>query len=99
LERPPEEYNLDDSQFVASMISDGWYAIQKRGSRKPDREESIVGPHSPQRDFWPGMTPQLPILSFVRLEVSGRRIDRIVDYSQCPWVAKLAEHILTTNVS
>jgi hypothetical protein len=35
----------------------------------------------------------------VRLEVIGRRIDRIVDYSQCPWVAKLAEDILTTNVS
>src|SRR5919108_4100231 len=31
--------------------------------------------------------------SFVRLEVSGERIDRIVDYSHCPWVAKLAEHV------
>jgi RNA polymerase sigma-70 factor (ECF subfamily) len=30
--------------------------------------------------------------SFVRLEVGGQRIYRIVDYSHCPWVAKLAEH-------
>jgi RNA polymerase sigma-70 factor, ECF subfamily len=35
--------------------------------------------------------------SFVRLEVSGR-IDRIVDYSHCPWVAELAEQVVTANV-
>ena len=37
--------------------------------------------------------------SFVRLELRGRRISRIVDYSHCHWVAKLAEHVVTTNVS
>lgn len=37
--------------------------------------------------------------SFVRLELRGRRISRIVDYSHCPWVAELAEHVVTTNVS
>ena len=37
--------------------------------------------------------------SFVRLDVSGQKIDRIVDYSHCPWVAKLAGHVVTTNVS
>ena len=31
------------------------------------------------------------LYSFVRLEVGAQRIDRIVDYSHCPWVAKLAE--------
>jgi RNA polymerase sigma-70 factor (ECF subfamily) len=37
--------------------------------------------------------------SFVRLEVGGQRIDRIVDYSHCPWVAKLAEHVVTKDLS
>jgi RNA polymerase sigma-70 factor (ECF subfamily) len=36
--------------------------------------------------------------SFVRLSVSGERIDHIVDYSHCPWVAKLAEHVVTESV-
>jgi RNA polymerase sigma-70 factor, ECF subfamily len=37
--------------------------------------------------------------SFVRLEVRGQRIDRIVDYSHCPWVAKLAEQVVTSHGS
>jgi RNA polymerase sigma-70 factor, ECF subfamily len=37
--------------------------------------------------------------SFVRLDVTGERIDRIVDYSHCPWVAQLAEQIAIENVS
>jgi RNA polymerase sigma-70 factor (ECF subfamily) len=37
--------------------------------------------------------------SFVRLDVSAQRIDRIVDYSHCPWVAELAEHVVTKSVS
>ena len=37
--------------------------------------------------------------SFVRLDVSAQRIKRIVDYSHCPWVAELAEAVVTENVS
>lgn len=37
--------------------------------------------------------------AFVRLRVSGQRIERIVDYSHCPWVAELAEHVITTDVT
>ncbi|KAA6462861.1 sigma-70 family RNA polymerase sigma factor [Acidobacteria bacterium AB60] len=37
--------------------------------------------------------------SFVRLEVSAHRVERIVDYSHCPWVAQLAEHVVAKNVS
>jgi RNA polymerase sigma-70 factor, ECF subfamily len=37
--------------------------------------------------------------SFVRLDVSAHRIERIVDYSHCPWVLQLAEHVVTENVS
>ena len=37
--------------------------------------------------------------SFVRLHVSGEQIDRIMDYSHCPWVAPLAESIATIHVS
>jgi RNA polymerase sigma-70 factor (ECF subfamily) len=32
--------------------------------------------------------------SFVRLHVAGQQIDRIVDYSHCPWVASLAEPMI-----
>jgi RNA polymerase sigma-70 factor, ECF subfamily len=35
--------------------------------------------------------------SFVRLELGGQQIDRIVDYSHCPWVAELAEHVITAS--
>lgn len=31
--------------------------------------------------------------SFVRLEVSEQRINRIIDYSHCPWLAKLSEQL------
>ena len=37
--------------------------------------------------------------SFVRLDVSEQRIERIVDYSHCPWVAELAERVVTENIS
>ena len=33
--------------------------------------------------------------SFVRLHLSGQQIDRIVDYSHCPWIASLAEPVTT----
>jgi RNA polymerase sigma-70 factor, ECF subfamily len=31
--------------------------------------------------------------SYVRLQIAGQLIDRIVDYSHCPWVASLAEPV------
>lgn len=37
--------------------------------------------------------------SIVRLDVEDQQIGRIRDYAHCPWVAKLAEHIVTTRVS
>jgi RNA polymerase sigma-70 factor, ECF subfamily len=37
--------------------------------------------------------------SVVRLDVEGQQINRIRDYAHCPWVAKLAENIVTTSVS
>ncbi len=35
--------------------------------------------------------------SFVRLHFSGQQIDRIVDYSHCPWIAPLAEDVTTVG--
>ena len=37
--------------------------------------------------------------SFVRLHVNGQQIDRIVDYSHCPWMAPLAESVTALHVS
>lgn len=37
--------------------------------------------------------------SFVRLHVSDQYIDRIVDYSHCPWIAPLAEDIVRVHAS
>jgi len=37
--------------------------------------------------------------SFVRLHVSGQHIDRIVDYSHCPWIAPLAEDVVRVHAS
>jgi RNA polymerase sigma-70 factor (ECF subfamily) len=34
--------------------------------------------------------------AFVRLNVTGSQIDRIVDYSHCPWIASGAESVLTS---
>ena len=35
--------------------------------------------------------------SFVRFNLTDGRIDRIVDYSHCPWIASLAESVITTH--
>jgi RNA polymerase sigma-70 factor (ECF subfamily) len=37
--------------------------------------------------------------SFVRLHASGQQIDRIVDYSHCPWIASLAEDVVRVHAS
>jgi RNA polymerase sigma-70 factor, ECF subfamily len=37
--------------------------------------------------------------SFVRFQVTGGKIDRIVDYSHCPWIAPLAEPVVMTHGS
>ena len=37
--------------------------------------------------------------SYVRLRVTGQKIDRIVDYSHCPWVASLAEPVAIADVN
>ena len=37
--------------------------------------------------------------SFVRLHVSGQEIDRIVDYSHCPWITSLADSVTTIHTS
>jgi len=37
--------------------------------------------------------------SFVRLHVSGQQIDRILDYSHCPWIASLAEDVVRVRAS
>jgi RNA polymerase sigma-70 factor (ECF subfamily) len=36
--------------------------------------------------------------SFVRFSVTDGKIDRIVDYSHCPWIASLAETVATSHV-
>jgi RNA polymerase sigma-70 factor, ECF subfamily len=36
--------------------------------------------------------------SFVRLHMSGQQIDRIVDYSHCPWIVPLAEDNVRVHV-
>ena len=37
--------------------------------------------------------------SFVRLHVRDQHIDRIVDYSHCPWIAPLAEDVVRVHAS
>jgi RNA polymerase sigma-70 factor (ECF subfamily) len=37
--------------------------------------------------------------SYVRLRIAGQQIDRIVDYSHCPWVASLAEPIAIADAT
>ena len=37
--------------------------------------------------------------SFVRLHASGQQIDRIVDYSHCPWIAPLAGDVVRIDAS
>ena len=36
--------------------------------------------------------------SFVRLNVTNEKIDRIVDYSHCPWIASIAESAVAAQV-
>jgi RNA polymerase sigma-70 factor (ECF subfamily) len=36
--------------------------------------------------------------SFVRLHMSGQQIDRIVDYSHCPWIVPVAEDVVRVHV-
>jgi RNA polymerase sigma-70 factor (ECF subfamily) len=36
--------------------------------------------------------------SFVRFNLTDGKIDRIVDYSHCPWIASLAESVVMTNM-
>jgi len=79
---------LADSPYFSNYAR--WTAPWKFAVGEVDGETAVV---VLQRgvDTW---TPY----SFVRFNATDGRIDRIVDYSHCPWIAPLAESVVTAHV-